>query len=608
MKLFKGETMIYSNLYPVNNKFRFNRLLNGTWNFEIDPESKGISDKWYNKLPHPEEMPVPGTFAEITTERSMKYYTGDFWYETNIFVPRFLKNKKIYIRFGSVTHRGKVFLNRHKVGQHEGGFLPFSVDITNYVKFDQNNHLSILVNNELSEETLPCGTEEILSNGHKLARPYFDFFNYSGIMRNVWLVALPATQIINYDLNYVIKSNYALINYQIFTNCENKRIRVTLLDDQGKIIIRTEGKQGTLKVPHEHLWNTKDPYLYTFKIQLLNENKIVDEYESKIGIRTISIKGGQILLNNHPIYLKGFGKHEDFDILGKAVNESVIKRDFECMKWIGANCFRTSHYPYAEEWYQYADKYGFLIIDEVPAVGLVRSTRNFVHAIKGKITNFFQQATIPELKKVHKKEIQEMINRDKNHPSVIAWSLFNEPETNSDEAFKYFKNIFSFTRNLDVQNRPLTGALENHSQPDTDKINSLCDIISLNRYFGWYIKGGPQLTDAKKQFVNEMNKWKAKKLNKPFIFTEFGADTLSSEHCLPSEMWSQEYQKEIYQMFFDIFKKYDFVDGELVWNFADFKTTEGIMRIGGNKKGIFTRERQPKDAAYLLKKRWHEEV
>ena len=99
-------------------------------------------------------------------------------------------------------------------------------------------------------------------------------------------------------------------------------------------------------------------------------------------------------------------------------------------------------------------------------------------------------------------------------------------------------------------------------------------------------------------------RWQAKELNLPFVFTEFGTDTLATEHKLPSVMWSQEYQNEYLYKNFEVFDSYDFIKGELVWNFADFQTTEGIFRVNGNKKGVFTRQRQPKDAAFVLRDRW----
>ena len=101
-----------------------------------------------------------------------------------------------------------------------------------------------------------------------------------------------------------------------------------------------------------------------------------------------------------------------------------------------------------------------------------------------------------------------------------------------------------------------------------------------------------------------MDAWKALNLDKPFIFTEYGTDTLGTEHKLPSVMWSQEYQEEYLNMTNEVFDSYDFIKGEQIWNFADFQTTEGILRVNGNKKGVFTRDRQPKDAAYLLRRRW----
>ena len=109
---------------------------------------------------------------------------------------------------------------------------------------------------------------------------------------------------------------------------------------------------------------------------------------------------------------------------------------------------------------------------------------------------------------------------------------------------------------------------------------------------------------AEAAFHHEMDGWAKVLHGRPLIFTEYGTDNLSGAHKLPSVMWSAEYQNEYLEMTHAVFDHYDFVQGELVWNFADFQTTEGILRVDGNKKGIFTRQRQPKDAAYLFRKRW----
>lgn len=593
----------YSELYPRSNEVRTSILLDGLWKFQFDPDSRGAEENWPEGLPDPISMPVPASFSDFFTTHENRDYCGDFWYETEFYLPAGSKDKEIDIRFGSITHRAVVYVNGQEIVSHEGGFLPVAARVTGVVLADGPNKLVVKANNELNESSIPCGATIVLKNGRKLAKPYFDFYNYSGIHRSVWLVETPKESISDYTLTYELSGADALVHYEVVTGGEHP-VTVTLRDGEGAIVAAGEGKKGTLRVENAHLWQVRNAYLYQFTMEIRSGETLIDKYSEKIGIRTVEVKGSRILINGEPVYLKGFGRHEDFEVIGRGFNWSVIKRDFECMKWTGANCFRTSHYPYAEEWYQFADEEGFLIIDEVPAVGMMRSMNNFADAGTGHYTYFFETPTVAKLKENHIHAVEEMIARDKNHPSVIAWSMFNEPETTSDCSKAYFTDVFAAARRLDAQLRPLTGALEKNSHPDLCKCYQLCDFVCLNRYYGWYIKGGPECVDAREEFIEEMDKWQAKGLDIPFVFTEFGTDTLPTEHKLPSIMWSQEYQNEYLEMCFEIFAKYDFVQGELVWNFADFQTTEGIMRVNGNKKGIFTRTRQPKDAAFLLKKRW----
>lgn len=172
-----------------------------------------------------------------------------------------------------------------------------------------------------------------------------------------------------------------------------------------------------MQVPNAHLWQVRAAYLYRLEISLYQNGVPVDGYTQEIGIRTVEIRGTSILINDSPVYLRGFGKHEDSEIVGRGFNIGVMKRDFELMKWVGANSFRTSHYPYSEEIYQQADRRGFLILDEVPAVGLFEeSLMNFEDAANGKKSAFFAKATTPVLLEAHKKALTEMILRDKNHP------------------------------------------------------------------------------------------------------------------------------------------------------------------------------------------------
>lgn len=593
----------HSMLYPKTTLTRRRISMDGMWKFCLDEKAVGEKEGWMDGIPGEEMIPVPASFQDFYTEKDIREYTGDFWYETDFFVPGEWEGREILLRFGAATHRAGVYVNGILITEHEGGFLPFSAKVTTVVRYDSYNKVVVKVNNELNCTNIPCGETITLPNGKKMSKPYFDFFNYAGLQRSVYLLALPGESIVDFDLDYAIHGKNAEVSYQIRTNGEHA-VQLALFDAKGHCVAQKDGKEGVLYVENARLWQVRNAYLYRLRIRIMDGEELIDEYEQEIGIRTVKVEGTDILINGEPVYLKGFGKHEDSDIVGRGFSIGIMKRDFELMKWIGANSFRTSHYPYSEEIYQMADREGFLVIDEVPAVGMFQSLMNFMEASTGKQTAFFKKETTPVLLKAHLRAIEEMIARDKNHPSVVAWSLLNEPETTNEAAVPYFKEVFDLANKLDMQKRPRTFALIMNSLPDTCKCYQFSDIIALNRYYGWYMKGGYEISVAEELFRKEMNAWKEKKLNKPFIFTEYGADTLASEHKLPSVMWSQEYQDEYLKMTHEVFDSYDFIKGEQIWNFADFQTTEGIMRVNGNKKGVFTRQRQPKDIAYKLKERW----
>jgi beta-glucuronidase len=575
------------------------------WNFQFDPESIGLGAGWAKGLPSSVSMPVPSSFCDIFTDKDSREYTGDFWYETDFFVPGEWEGNEVVLRFGSVTHKARVFVNGVEVASHVGGFLPFNAVATEIVRYNQYNKLTVLANNELSETMIPCGRTSVLSNGKKISQPYFDFYNYAGIHRPVKLMMIPKESITDFIVVHRIDGADAYVDYTAKTNGSHE-VCVEVLDKEGNKVAESEGKEGTLTIKDAHLWQVHNSYLYTFVVRIKDGSRIIDEYFDKIGIRTFEIKDGHFLLNGKPVYLRGFGKHEDSDIRGRGLDLPTLKRDFECMKWIGANCFRTSHYPYAEEAYYMADEEGFLIIDEVPAVGMLESLMNFTAAnqVNGIAQTWFEKTTTPQLLEHHLECVREMISRDKNHASVIAWSLLNEPQTTHETATAYFEKLFAYAHEIDAQKRPRTFAVVMTSLPNTCKCWQVSDFVSLNRYYGWYVMGGYQMCDAEAAFRKEMDGWAAIRGDKPFIFTEYGADTYASEHKLPSVMWSQEYQNEYLDMNHKVFDSYPWVQGELVWNFADFQTTEGIMRVNGNKKGIFTRQRQPKDSAFHFKERW----
>jgi beta-glucuronidase len=246
-----------------------------------------------------------------------------------------------------------------------------------------------------------------------------------------------------------------------------------------------------------------------------------------------------------------------------------------------------------------ADRAGIVVIDEVPAVGLNLS---FAALLAGDTR---PHKTWEELrtKEQHANVIRELIARDKNHPCVVMWSIANEPASEEEGAHDYFQPLVQLTRELDPQNRPVTIVLVQSATPDTNTVSDLVDVLALNRYYGWYAAGG-QLEEAKALLRAELTRWNEVQSGKPIMFTEYGADTIAGFHDTTPAMFSEEYQVACLQANHEVIDEFPTFIGEQVWNFADFQTSQGIMRVQGNKKGVFTSIRKPKMAAHYLRERW----
>jgi beta-glucuronidase len=509
----------------------------------------------------------------------------------------------VALRFGSATHRAVVWVNGTEVARHDGGYMPFSGFLGDTVKFGAHNRVVVVVNNELSYTSIPCGLKVTKEDGKDLQFPFFDFFNYSGLHRPVKLIAVPKERITDVTVQTSISGSTGVVGFTIETN-GNSEVTVDLLDQDGEVAASATGKTGELSVPKANLWRPGEGYLYTLSAAVGDRATPIDQYTLDIGIRTVEVSGSRFLINGEPFYFKGFGKHEDCEYRGRGYDPVVMLRDFELMDWIGANSIRTSHYPYSEEFMQMADRRGLVVIDETPAVGMFDLMMNFVMAGTGAgETSFFDRDDVKtDTLANHKRAIDELIKRDKNHACVVMWCLANEPDTSQEGSRPYFEQVFEYSRTLDPQNRPLTFTNFMRAPFGRCKAHDFADVILLNRYYGWYLQGGPELPYAIGTFKKELKGWES--TGKPIVMAEYGADTMAGVHKLPSVMWSEEYQIEYLQGQHEAFDSCKNLAGEQVWNFADFQTTEGIMRVNGNKKGVFTRDRQPKAAAYLLKERW----
>jgi beta-glucuronidase len=351
-----------------------------------------------------------------------------------------------------------------------------------------------------------------------------------------------------------------------------------------------------LRVPSARFWSPPDPHLYPLTIMLTDGQRTTDTYALDIGIRTVAVRGDQLLLNGQPIKLTGFGKHEDFPLNGRGLNLPMWIRDYELLKWVGANSYRTSHYPYCEEAMQLADRLGVLVINEIPAVGL-----NFEDSDELTAQRLAQSTTA----------LRELIARDKNHPSTIMWCVANEPMGGpllgrgapvpkaAEAGMRFFRQMYAEARRLDAT-RPVTMVGVQGGPPEW---NGIFDVVSINRYYGWYTHSG-QLDEGARALARELDALH-KSFGKPIIITEFGTDTLPGAHNSNPEMWTEEYQVEFLRRYLDVAAERPFMAGMHIWAFADFKTGQATMRTAGmNFKGVFTRDRRPKMAAHFLRSRW----
>ena len=589
-------------LYPIMTESRYVIDLNGIWKFKLDKDSKGFDEKWYEQgIKDGINMPVPASFNDVVEDINIRNHVGWVWYEREFIIPEALLSQRLVLRFGSVTHVAKVYLNGRFVMEHKGGFTPFEAEVNDFI-VKGKNRLVVTANNVVDYTTLPVGKyrEFEIEGLGKIIRNFanFDFFNYAGIHRPVKIYTTPKVYIEDITINTHLYDSTGVINYEIEVS-DDCDVDISILDEENRVVATARGLNGEVKIENVKLWEPLNAYLYTMRVELTSTCGVIDVYEQPFGVRTVEVKDGQFLINNKPFYFKGFGKHEDSNIHGRGLDEVLNVKDFNLLKWIGANSVRTSHYPYSEEFMRLADREGIVVIDEVPAVGLHLNfgTDMFGGAEKG---NTWE---ILKTHEHHKDVIKELISRDKNHPCVVMWSIANEPATEEEGAVEYFKPLIELTKKLDPQKRPVTIVLHLMDTPDKGRVSDLVDVIALNRYYGWYIENG-RLDIAKAYLRRELEGWAARYPDKPVMLTEFGADTIAGFHDSIPVMFTEEYQAEFLNAYHEVMDEFPTLIGEHVWNFADFATSQGIMRVDGNKKGVFTRDRKPKLAAHLLRKRW----
>ncbi|CAG2053613.1 unnamed protein product [Timema podura] len=464
-------------LYPRESESREVRSLDGVWNFRLSPmdePAQGLTQQWYQqelrKTGDIVPMPVPASYNDIGPNVTFRTFWGLAWYDRTFFAPSSWKDQRVWVRFGSVCYAAQVWVNGKEVASHEIGHLPFSGEISQALNYGGNNVITVAVNNTPDQTTCTARKDKQrenvrfnnssylasfmhISDGIKHVLYFnFDFFQYSGIDRPVYLYTTPRVYIDDISVMTDIENDTGVVNFNVSIlglseDSEEPSIAVNLYDRDGQVVAESTGAEGALRVPDANLWwpylmHPKPAYLYILEVIILgvivNGNES-DVYRHPVGIRTVSWTNTSLLINNHPFYLRGFGRHEDSDlanalvvlsstaedgeieIRGKGVDYSLITKDYNLIKWFGANGYRTSHYPYAEEILDFSDRQGIVIMG--------------LSLVDDHISSGFSD----ELLNNHKTSLSELIRRDKNRPSVIMWSIANEADTDEDDAVPYFE-------------------------------------------------------------------------------------------------------------------------------------------------------------------------
>lgn len=552
---------------PQANGCRVAFDLSGIWLVRLGDQD------WHTGVPEGMPVGVPGSWNDQLPGARDEF--GPAWYERR-FEPPPIGDRDAAIRFGSVCYTAEVWLNGERLGGHEGGHLPFALPCEDALRAGENV-LVVRVDGRLGPETVPPG---LVPQEHAHPREFhpdvpFDFFPFAGIHRRVELVATPRHGIsgIRLDVQPDSKSGAVLA------------VRTEAGDGDVTITLDGERINQTHRVGVDALWSPEHPRLHRLEVELRRNGAVKDRYTLRTGIRTVAVTGDQLLLNGSPIQLRGFGRHEDFPVLGRGTAPALAAHDLLLMRQAGANSFRTAHYPCDEETLDVADQLGLMVIAETPAVAL-----------------YFAGDNVPRRQELSRQFLTELIERDRNRACVIAWSVANEPRMNHPAAAAALRELCDTARALDGH-RPVGYATD---LPDAAGVEA-ADIIFLNAYPGWYQHPG-ELDLAESVLGGTLDRLH-QRYKKPVVLTEFGADAIPGSHADPAAMWTEEYQAELIERLLRAAGQRPFVAGTHIWTFADFATAQADHRPGSvNFKGVFTRDRRPKLAARRLRELWpHEE-
>ena len=544
------------------------RLLNGRWDAIVDLYDQGQRMKIYeNRQPEGQtdfyeysfdgglRLEVPGDWNSQSDE--LKYYEGTVWYGRH-FDAAPQPGKKEMLHFGAVSYRCNVYLNGEKIASHEGGFTPFTIDVTDRLKTG-DNFLVVEANNRRTKDAIPA-----------LA---FDWWNYGGITRDVMLISLPD----NYIKDYFIQLDK--------TNPEIINVDVTMSHPQAGVKKRLEGTtdasgrfKGTIRAKGLNRWSPDAPVLYD--VAVCGGEDSVDE---RIGFRNIKVDGTRILINDKPQFMRCISFHEEIpQRMGRAFSKADATMLLNEAKELGVNMIRLAHYPQNEYTVRMAEEMGIVLWQEIPIWQGIDFTDD----------NTRQKAQTM---------LSEMIDRDKNRCAVCFWGVANETQP-SPERNDFLKSLLETGKSIDTTRLYVAAfdlvyfdkdrQLFTMDDPFTDNL----DVVAVNKYMGWYhpwpLSPAESIWDVTP--------------TKPLIISEFGGEALygqSGSRDVVSS-WSEDYQARLYEDNLRMMENIPNLAGVSPWILFDFRSPfrfHPTNQEGWNRKGLVSDRGQRKKAWYIMR-------
>jgi beta-galactosidase/beta-glucuronidase len=416
--------------------------LNGEWTYTFDLGKSGIDRDFKNSKGFNNKIIVPFCPESELSGVGYKDFIPAMWYQRTIKVPNSWKGKRVILHFGAVDYQSQLFIDGKSVGTHFGGSSSFSYDITRHITYDKPNNLVLYVVDDMSSCTQSRGKQSDKFKSYSCL-----YTRTTGIWQTVWMEAVAENGILDCHITPDLDNSRFIFQPKFYSIKRGLNFKVSLFDE-GKLVSQQEvaaydNSPVILPVKSPKVWSPENPYLYDVIYEVIENNKVIDKLSSYAGLRKIHIEGNKIYLNNQPIYLR-FVLDQGYYPEGvwTAPSDEALIKDIELGLNAGFNGARLHQKVFEERYHYWADKLGYLTWGEAASWG--GSSDNIIYG-----RNFLS-------------EWEEIIVRDRNHPSIIGWAPFNENywdkvENNLVQLNRLLTDVYNITKQLDPT-RPLNNA------------------------------------------------------------------------------------------------------------------------------------------------------